>query len=720
MKAIRCLIIVAMCVGCTSALTAQSQFPDILWERGGNTRPAYDVVPLSKERLLVGSFDGSLRVWDLATKSSTITLITTRFLGGRSMAVTPDEAMVITGDADGWVRCWSIASGRLLFTLGKHTLQVNDVACSPTGDWVAVGDDAGVVRRWNLNNRTILDTVRLSSPIRSIAVNPDGASMTITTSLPGGKDSPSVPNPARIVAIPGLTVRAVVDGAVPGSGGSSPIYAAAYATSTTIRMAASNAILTVDAATGAILSRRDVDYGIAGGPEFVVLEDATRTIAAGVLFAGLRRYTDGRSDADTIVEFGRPISALAVDQPAKRLYMATQGSDVQVWDLTTDTFMFDLEGMTGYLRRATWSIDGTMIATASSSSDRIRLIDVANGSVIETIGNPPWGFATPASMAFDNTTQSLYFTPVGDDGIRRLRRYDIALKSMDTTFSRRATSVVASRTTDRLIVLSRDSSFTFQSGNTQPFASWAIDACNPWVAMSTRDGRIVTSCSDTTIRILDGLSGQPFGSISVPASVIDILAPASQIGEADVLVFLQYGRTRPDAVDAVILDAETLQEKTVLPAIGTPFSDGFLGNRVACSRSAVFFAVGQDDGTIVIVETKTGARVKTLETGGSPVVFLSVHPDNEVMTAGTADGRVVRLRDPWPMPASSVDAETDNDVLTMEYLRSADEVLWYTMDGRCVGSGANYVPQHAHQPYVVAMRFGTTLTPRLLLDGGVR
>ena len=261
----KCLAsIIALLAVVTMPLWAQSQFPDILWERGGNTRPAYDVVPLSKGRLLVGSFDGSLRVWDLATRNATLTLITTKFLGGRSMAVSPDEARVITGDTDGWVRCWSIASGRLLFTLGKHTLQVNDVACSPTGDWVAVGDDAGVVRRWDLNNRTILDTIGLSSPIRSIVVNPDGASMTITTSLPGGKDEPSVPNPARIVAVPGLTVRAVVDGAAPGSGGSSPIYAAAYATSTTIRMAAWNAILTVDAATGAILSRRDVDYGIAG------------------------------------------------------------------------------------------------------------------------------------------------------------------------------------------------------------------------------------------------------------------------------------------------------------------------------------------------------------------------------------------------------------------------------------------------------------------------
>ncbi|MEN9281150.1 MAG: hypothetical protein RL594_85 [Bacteroidota bacterium] len=703
------------CVSCL--LTAQSQIPDVLWERGGNTRPAYDLVPLSNGRLLVGSFDGSVRVWDLATKSSTLTLITTRFLGGRSMAITPDEAIVITGDADGWVRCWSIESGRLLFTLGKHTLQVNDIACSPNGDWVAVGDDAGVVRRWDLNNRAILDTMRLGSPVRSIAVNPDGASMTITTSRAGGKDSPSVPNPARIVGVPGLAIRAVVDGAAPGSGGSSPIYAAAYATSTTIRMAASNAILTVDAATGAVQSRRDVDYGIAGGPEFVVLEDATRTITAGVLFAGLRRYTDGRSDADTIIEFGRQVSALAVDQPAKRLYVATQGSDVQVWDLTTDRFMFDLEGMTGYLRRAAWSIDGKMIATASSSSDRIRLIDVANGSVTHTVGNQPWGFATPASMVFDNAMQSLYFTPVANDGIRRLRRYDVQSKSMDTSFSRRATSVVASRTTDRIIVLTSDSAFALTSGNPEPLTSSAIATCIPWVATSTRNGRIVTSCADSTLRVLDGLTGQILATKSVPTSVIDILVPASRVGESDVLVLMQYGLSSADAIDAVIIDAETLQEVNVLPAIGKPFIDGFLGNRIACSKSAKHFSVGQDDGTVVIVEAASGLRVKTLETGGAPVVFVSVHSDTESMIVGTADGRVLRLKEPWPLPISSVD---EVEGLTREQLQSADEVVWYLLDGRCVGVGADYLPQNHHQPYVIVARFGTNVRTKLMLDEGIR
>lgn len=714
---LRIFLSMAMLCSVPCFLHAQSQIPDVLWERGGNTRPAYDLVPLSEGRLLVGSFDGSVRLWDLATKNSTLTLITTTFLGGRAMAVTPDEAIVITGDAEGWVKCWSIASGRLLFTLGKHTLQVNDIACSPKGDWVAVGDDSGVVRRWDLSLRTVLDSVRLSSPIRSIAISPDGATMVVTTSLRSDKGVDPAANPARILNVPGLSVRSIVDGVAPGSTGSSPIYAAAFTSASRIRMVGSNAILTVDGATGSIVDRRNVDYGVAGGPEFIVVEDSASVITAGVLFAGLRRYTDARISVDTIVEFGRQVSALAIDRSGKRLFMATQGSDVQVWDLTADTFMFDLEGMTGYLRRAAWSKDGSMIATASTSSDRIRLIDVANGSVAHTVENRPWGFPTPASMAFDNGMESLYFTPIASDGIRRLRRYDVQAKSMDTAFSRSATSVAASRMTDRIIVMTSDSTFAFVSGNPEPLASSVIAACIPWVATSTRNGRIVTSCADSTLRVLDGLTGQILSTKSVPTSVIDILAPASLVGVPDILVLMRYGLTRTDAIDAVIVDAETLQEVNVLPAIGKPFVDGFLGNRIACSKSAKHFAVGQDDGTIVIVETASGLRVKTLETGGAPVAFVSVHPDTESMIVGTADGRVLRMKDPWPLPISSVDA---SETLTLEHLQNADEVLWYVLDGRCVGVGADYVPDNLRQPYVIVARFGTRVCSKLMLGEGIR
>jgi hypothetical protein len=180
---------------------------------------------------------------------------------------------------------------------------------------------------------------------------------------------------------------------------------------------------------------------------------------------------------------------------------------------------------------------------------------------------------------------------------------------------------------------------------------------------------------------------------------------------------MQYGLSSADAIDAVIIDAETLQEVNVLPAIGKPFIDGFLGNRIACSKSAKHFSVGQDDGTVVIVEAASGLRVKTLETGGAPVVFVSVHSDTESMIVGTADGRVLRLKEPWPLPISSVD---EVEGLTREQLQSADEVVWYLLDGRCVGVGADYLPQNHHQPYVIVARFGTNVRTKLMLDEGIR
>lgn len=698
------------------SLSAQTQFPDLAWERGGNTRPAYDIIPLSNNRLLVGSFDGSVRVWDLSSRSSTLTLITTRFLGGRAMALTPDEQFLITGDEDGWVRCWSMESGRLLFTLGRTIGRVNDVVCSPQGDWVAAGDSGGIVRRWSLNERTVLDTTLFLAPIRTLTVSPDGASMVVTTSLPEGTSTGIVATPARILDVPGLGVRAVVDGRPPGSGGSSPIYAAAYVNNSVIRMTTANAILTVDAATGQIVNRRDVDYFVPGGPEFLVVENQNSVITAGVLFAGLRRYLDGQATVDTIVEFGRQVASLAIDTATRRLFMATQASDVQVWSLDEDRFLFDLEGMAGYLRRAAWSIDGSFLATASTLSDRVRILRIDDGTAAHVISNPPWGFSGVSSMAFDVNGRSLYFTPLANDGLRRLRRYDVQSSAMDTSFARTATSVAVSRESGRVIALDRDSVFAFVSTDAQAQSSTAIDDCIPWTTVALRNGGILFSCADSTLRIIDGSTGAQRASRSTTSPIIDILVPASKPEQNDVLVLLAYGRTNAESIDALIVDAQTLQERLRLEALATPFIDGFLGNRIACSKSAAFFAVGRDDGTISIVDGSTKAVVKTLETGGSPVTYLTAHPDTEALVAGTADGRVVRLKNPWPDPVSSVET---NDPLTADLLQQADDVRWYLLDGRCIGYGVAQRPLGLRQPCFVVARFGSRLVFRLLPEGSL-
>lgn len=697
----------------TIQLVAQTQFPDLLWERGGNTRPAYELVPLSNNRLLVGSFDGSARVWDLTTRTTTLTLITTRFLGGRAMAVTPNEQLLVTGDADGWVRCWSLESGRLLYTLGRTRGRVNDVACSPQGDWVVVGDSSGIVRRWDLNSRQLLDTLTLPSPVRGLVVSPDGLTLIATTSLPEEKENPSAPNPARIINIPGLAIRATIDGIPPNSPGNSPIYEVAYINNETVRMATFSAILTVNASTGQILNRREVDYSIAGGPEFLVVENDTSVITGGVLFAGLRRYRDGVATADTIVEFGRQLAALAVDKQGRRLFMATQASDIQVWNLQDDTFMFDLEGMTGYLRRAAWSQHGKDIATASSGSDRVRVITVDDGTTAQVISNPPWGFASVASMAFDNTGTSLFFTPTGNDGIRRLRRFNMSTSLMDTTFVQPATSVAVSRTTNVVFAFSRDSLFLFESSNSQRVLATSIDdACIAWTSTSMRNGNVLLSCADSSIRVFDGATGDFLRFQAVSAPAVDVLIPASKPGNEDVIVLLQYGRTEPDAIDAVIVDAENLQEIRTIPNIGKPFVDGFLSNRVACSKSADYFAVGRDDGSIDIIDGSTNAVVKTLQTGGSPVTFLTVHPDTEAMVGGTADGRVVRLKNPWPSPTSFVESSSQP---TTDDLMLADDVRWFLLDGRCIGYGAEQQPVGIRQPMVAVARFGARIVSRLVI-----
>ncbi len=59
---------------------------------------------------------------------------------------------VITSGEDGTVRVWSISSSQLVATLKGSRSSVWRVASSPTGDWVASGNNDGTVKIWNLDH----------------------------------------------------------------------------------------------------------------------------------------------------------------------------------------------------------------------------------------------------------------------------------------------------------------------------------------------------------------------------------------------------------------------------------------------------------------------------------------------------------------------------------------------------------------------------------------
>ncbi len=76
------------------------------------------------------------------------------------MAFSPDGTQLVSGSYDATVRLWDIATGKETATLRGHSLPVISVAFSPDGTRLASGSSDGTVRLWDVVSGS--ETARLS------------------------------------------------------------------------------------------------------------------------------------------------------------------------------------------------------------------------------------------------------------------------------------------------------------------------------------------------------------------------------------------------------------------------------------------------------------------------------------------------------------------------------------------------------------------------------
>ncbi|HEY1001218.1 MAG TPA: CHAT domain-containing protein [Streptosporangiaceae bacterium] len=114
----------------------------------GHTDWVYGVAFSPDGRLLAtASFDGTARVWDLATGEQRRTL-TGHINWVYGVAFSPDGRLLATASADMTARVWDLATGGHLRTLTGRTDWVRDVAFSPDGRLLATASDDKTARLW--------------------------------------------------------------------------------------------------------------------------------------------------------------------------------------------------------------------------------------------------------------------------------------------------------------------------------------------------------------------------------------------------------------------------------------------------------------------------------------------------------------------------------------------------------------------------------------------
>jgi len=138
----------------------------------GHTKGVTALAVLAHNRVISGSLDGTLRVWDVATGRTLATL------HGHTDGVTALAALtdgrVVSGSLDGTLRVWDVATGRTLTTLHGHTGVVRAVAVLPDGRLVSGSKDL-TLRVWDAESGQNLATdYAHGSGVTALTVLPDG------------------------------------------------------------------------------------------------------------------------------------------------------------------------------------------------------------------------------------------------------------------------------------------------------------------------------------------------------------------------------------------------------------------------------------------------------------------------------------------------------------------------------------------------------------------
>jgi WD40 repeat protein len=304
-------------------------------------------------RSLSGSYDWTLRLWDLTTGETLRTLVG-HTAPVQAVAMLADDSRALSGSDDNTLRLWDLATGETLRTLEGHTSGVHAVVMLANDSRALSGSDDKTLRLWDLATGETLRTLEgHTSGVSAVAVLADGS-----RALSGSSDN-------------------------------------------TLRL--------WDLATGETLCT------LAGHTHWVtaiaVLADGSRALSGSwdntlrlwdLATAGTLRVFRGHT---------RPVTAVAVLADGNHALSGSQDKTLRLWDLATGETLRTFEEQAGWVSALGILTDGSR-ALSGSSDKRLRLWDLASGDTLRTLGGHTSGVSAVAVLAdgsgalsgsFDNT-----------------------------------------------------------------------------------------------------------------------------------------------------------------------------------------------------------------------------------------------------------------------------------------------------------------------------
>ncbi|MGE0009552.1 MAG: hypothetical protein AB7F19_03340 [Candidatus Babeliales bacterium] len=134
----------------------------------GHTDYVSSVCVTPENKIVSGSYDGTVRVWDMA--GNQLSVCHGHTCGVNSVCVTPDNK-IVSGAVDDTVRVWDMAGNQLSVCHG-HTNWVNSVCVTPDNKIVSGAVD-DTVRVWDMAGNQLSVCNGHTNQVTSVCVTPD-------------------------------------------------------------------------------------------------------------------------------------------------------------------------------------------------------------------------------------------------------------------------------------------------------------------------------------------------------------------------------------------------------------------------------------------------------------------------------------------------------------------------------------------------------------------